>query len=124
MAKATRMRTGSSLRKPRPLSVVRSRRSGGATGPGAALNFSPSLCGAWAECGVFMASGALLFDLGRPSDPGTQVVELGTAHVAVGQDLQLGDHRGVDRKRSLDADVVEGDLAGGERLTDARSLTT
>src|SRR3712207_4311218 len=64
---------------------------------------------------------ALLLDLRRPAGPLAQVVELGPADVAPGDQLDLGDAGRVDREGPLDADA-EGDLADGERLPQAAAL--
>src|SRR3954471_21851384 len=55
------------------------------------------------------------------ADAAAQVVELGSAHVAAGGDLDALDLRRVHRERALHADA-EGLLAHGERLPDALAL--
>ena len=61
------------------------------------------------------------------ADPGAlpaalpQVVELGPAHAAPGEDLDLGDGRRVQREGALDADA-EGDLADREGLAQPAAL--
>src|SRR5438067_13500787 len=50
-----------------------------------------------------------------------QVVELGSAHCALGDHLDLGDDRRVDGERALDADA-EAELADSERLPHAGAL--
>src|SRR5215218_3134121 len=68
------------------------------------------------------ASGAaLLLDLRRPAGPIAQVVELGPADVAPGDQLDLGDAGRVHREGPLDADA-ERDLADGEGLAQAAAL--
>src|SRR5262245_2485346 len=62
---------------------------------------------------------AALADLRGLTDAVAQVVELGPAHIAPRHDLDLGDGRGVQGKRALDADAVA-HLADLERLADAR----
>src|SRR5690606_41011230 len=64
---------------------------------------------------------ALLADLGRLAAQVAQVVELGTADVAPGGNLDLVDDRAVHRERTLDADP-EADLADREGLADAGAL--
>ena len=64
---------------------------------------------------------ALLLDLGGLADAVAEVVELGPAHVAAADDLDLGDDRGVDREGALDADAVA-DLAHGEGLAHTGAL--
>ena len=62
---------------------------------------------------------ALLLDLRGLPDPVAQVVELGPAHVAAGDDLDLGQDRRVHREGALDADA-EAHLADGEGLAACR----
>src|SRR5699024_6935489 len=57
--------------------------------------------------------GALLPDAGLLAGQATQVVELGAAHIAAGDDFDLVDGRGVDGEHTLHADA-EGDLADTE----------
>ena len=64
---------------------------------------------------------ALLLDLGLLAAQVAQVVELGAADVAAGDDLDLVDDRGVQREGALDADA-EGDLADREGAADAGAL--
>ena len=52
-----------------------------------------------------------------------KVVELGAPNVAVGDDLDLGDRRCVEREGPLDAHT-EAHLADGEGLLDACTLST
>src|SRR6478672_7868879 len=49
---------------------------------------------------------------------GAQIVELRAAHASTANDVQIADHRAVNREDALDADAV-GDLANGERLAHA-----
>ena len=70
-------------------------------------------------CGT---SVALLFDLGGLPDAIAQVVELGPTDIATGDDLDLGEDRGVHGEGALDADA-EADLAHGEGLAQAIALT-
>src|SRR6202521_87929 len=63
----------------------------------------------------------LLLDLGRLSDPIPQVIELRSADVAAGGDLDLRDDRRVERDAPLAADP-EADLADGEGLADPAAL--
>ena len=49
---------------------------------------------------------ALFFDLGRLADAIAQVVQLGPAHIAPANDLDLGNRWGVNWERSLDPDAV------------------
>src|SRR5262249_23241329 len=51
-----------------------------------------------------------------------QVVQLGPADVALGDDLELADHRRVHREGPFDPDPVERDLADGERLAEPSAL--
>src|SRR5215218_1513059 len=64
---------------------------------------------------------ALLLDLRGPAGPIAQVVELGPADVAPGDQLDLGDAGRVHREGPLDADA-ERDLADGEGLAQAAAL--
>src|SRR5690625_4977114 len=65
--------------------------------------------------------GALLPDAGLLAGQAAQVVELGAAHIAAGDDLDLVDGRGVDGEHALHADA-EGDLADTEGLAHAVAL--
>jgi hypothetical protein len=64
---------------------------------------------------------ALLADLGPLPDEVAEVVQLGAAHIAPPDDLELGDGRGVERERALDADAVA-QLAHGVGLVQATTL--
>src|SRR5690606_11177241 len=64
---------------------------------------------------------ALLLDAGLLAREVAQVVELGAAHIAAGDDLDLVDGRGVHGEDALHADA-EGDLADPEGLADAVAL--
>ena len=64
---------------------------------------------------------APLGDPGGLADPATQVVQLGSAHVAAGGDLQFLDLGRVQRERPLDSDA-ERLLTDGERLAGAGAL--
>src|SRR3954464_10338137 len=59
-----------------------------------------------------------LSDAGRLAGEVTEVVKLGAANAAATHDLDLSDHRAVERKDSLDADAVR-DLANGEGRADS-----
>ncbi len=63
-----------------------------------------------------------LLDPGLLATQIAEVVELGSAHCASGDDLELGDRGRMDGERPLDADA-EGDLANRECLADAAPLT-
>src|SRR5579859_1519302 len=65
----------------------------------------------------------LLLDLCRLTPQIAQVVELGPAHVATGDDLDAVQQRAVDRVRALDPDAT-GDLPHRERLAQAGALAT
>src|ERR1700722_1092893 len=67
------------------------------------------------------AVGPPLFDLGRLAHPVAQVIQLRSADVAEGGDLELGDGRRVHREGSLDADA-EAHLAHREGLPDTGAL--
>src|SRR5688572_27070381 len=63
---------------------------------------------------------ALFLDLGGLTDAVTQVVELGAAHVATDDALDLGDGGGMERERALDTHAVA-HLADLEGLAHARA---
>src|SRR5690606_26833999 len=65
---------------------------------------------------------ALLLDLGGALALAlAQVVQLRAADLALGEDLDLVDHRAVDREGARDPDA-EAELADGEGLADARAV--
>src|SRR5580700_10847526 len=64
---------------------------------------------------------AALLDAGRLAPQRAQVVELGPAHPAAGDDLDLVDRRAVHREGPLHAHAVA-DLADREGLADATAL--
>ena len=71
--------------------------------------------------GGVQAAGArvrALDDAGRLAAAAAQIIELGAAHLAAADDLDLGDVGRVDREHALHALAV-GDLAHGEVLVDA-----
>src|SRR5258705_5276698 len=63
-----------------------------------------------------------LLDARRLAGEMAQVVELGPAHAAATDDIDVGQHGALDREDGLDADAV-GDLAHGERRADAAAPT-
>ena len=71
---------------------------------------------------VVLDAPAALGDAGALADAAAQVVELGPAHVAAGDDLEPLDLRRVQRERPLDADA-ERLLADGEGLARAAALS-
>src|SRR5665647_697511 len=81
----------------------------------------------WKSNGPVASAGgrhvALFLDLGSLAAQVTQVVKLGTAHVAAGHDLDLLDDRAVQREGTLDANT-EADLANRVGLADATTVTT
>src|SRR5215208_692613 len=68
-----------------------------------------------------VAGVALLLDLGGLAAQVAQVVELGAADVAAGDDLDALEDRRVEREGALDTDA-EGDLADREGAADAGAV--
>src|SRR3954470_6088510 len=66
--------------------------------------------------------GLLLADARGLAGEVTQVVELGAAHAATTDDIDVGQHGAVQREDALDADAV-GNLADGEAGADTRATT-
>ena len=67
--------------------------------------------------------GSALDQLGGFADALAEVVQLGSASLAVADDVQLGDLRRVDRKDALDA-LAADDAADGEHLAGAGSAAS
>src|SRR5436853_1034035 len=134
--KASTMRTGSSLRKPRTPWLSGSFSGAGAasssvsTGPGGLTATRLALLvvvrGVLGRVGDRSRRGgrelAALFDARAAAASFTEVIELRATHPALGVDLELSDGGRVDRERPLHADA-EGDLADRERLLEAAALT-
>src|ERR1700733_13961548 len=98
--------------------------AGAGTAPsGAATVSSSPVIRRVRDAGSLLGGGdlATLPDASRLAAQRAQVVELGPADTAAGDDLDLVDRGGVYREGALDADAVA-DLADGERLARTRPL--